>query len=392
MDATNQAVLTADNESAALPAATLMKVLTVLVALEQFGEDEMVTVSQAAAGQPSPRVNLKAGAKWKVIDLVAATLLAGDNDAAVALADAAASRAGKSFTSLAAETASQLGLTGTTAATANGKGSDTFSARDLAIVANNLMSFSSIVNITKTLTYRTKDPDGYAIRFDNTNGIVSILPESVGLFTSGRPENGPGMVAVIDQSDRRLIAVALGVPNPFQKISALISAAPKTAPANAPSFPAARVVAYQTRDQIARAMPQVLGGGRPGSADPGSAPALGSGPSSTTTTTSASSAAAAASSDDSGIGFGTILLVLLFGLVGGIVIRREQIKARKRRRKATAMRMYEKERRYLDVYRGPERERRDQNGRPLRPAVRRRDTTTESNVGHVKLIRDRDQT
>ena len=281
-------------------------------------------------------------------------------------------------------------MTGTSVATANGKGNDTVSARDLAVIANNLMSFTSVVDITKTLTYRTKDPDGYAIRFDNTNGIVSIIPDSIGLFTSGRPENGPGMVAVIDQDGRRLIAVALGVSNPFQKVNSLIADAPKTAPADAPKFAAARVVSYQTRDQIARAMPQVLGGGRPGSADPGSAPALGSGATTTTTTTSAAASASSTSNDDSGIGLGTILLLLFLGLTVAIVIRREQIKARKRRRKATAMRMYEKERRYLDVYRGPDRDRPGQNS-PLRPAVRRRDTTTESNVGHVKLIRDKDR-
>ncbi|MGB2757238.1 MAG: hypothetical protein WBD02_06200 [Acidimicrobiia bacterium] len=383
-------MLAAENADAALPSSTLMKVMTVLVTLELFGEDETVSVSAAAAAQSTPKASLKAGAMWKVIDLVAAVLLAGDNDAAVALGDAAAARGGKPLDVLAAETAQRLGLTGTTLATATGKGADTLTPKDLAIIANNLMSLSSVADITQQLTYRTKDPNGYDIRFDNTNGIVSIMTDSVGLFTSGRPENGPGIVAVVDQTDRRLIAVAMGTSNPFQKVNALVAAAPKTTPAAAPKFPAARVVSYQTRDQIARAMPQVLGGGRPGSADPASAPALGSGPSSTAASSSSATSTKTSSGGDDGIGFGTIFLLFLLALSIAIVARREQIKARKRHRRAMAMRMYEKERRYLDVYRGPERDRPGQ-GQPLRPAVRRRDTTTESSVGHVKLVRNTDR-
>ena len=385
VDATNNRVLEAANEDIALPSSTLMKIFTVLVAAEHFSEDERLTVSDNAANQPAPNANLGAGDEWKVLDLIAAVMLPGAVDATVALADGVATRANTTYEAAAAGTAARIGLSGTSAATATGKGEDTTTARDMAVIANNLMSMPAIAEIAKTLVYRTTDPNGYAIRFDNSNGIVSILADSVGLFTSGRPESGAGIIAVTERDGRRLIAVAIGVSNPFQKVSTLLANAPKEAPSGAAAFPKNTAVPFSVRDQIARAMPQVLGGGRPGSGDPADAPALSS--ANSTAPSSAVKATTKGGGDD-GIGFGTMVLLLLLAGTVAIVVRREQVKARKRRRRVTAMRMYEKERRYLDVYR-PEGEVRLPRNTPVRPATKTREYASDSGAGHVRLVRDK---
>ncbi len=360
-----------------------MKVFTALIGLEQFGEDETITISENASQQGRPSGGLRSGTQWKMVDLLAGLLLAGNNDATVAIADAAAERSGKDFETLASDIASQLGLSGTTTNTAIGNGDDTISPRDLAIISRNLMAYSTANDLAKMAVYRTKDPDGYDIQYHNTNQLVGVLTDAVGLFTSGLPTKGAGIVAITNSGDRQLLAVAMGMSNPYQKIASLLADAPKNPPADAKPFPAPQLVSYSTRDQIARAMPQVLGGGRPGSADPGSGPAL-TGVNSSSSSSVASASAGSKSSSDDGIGFGTIFLLLLLALTIAILIRRQQIKIRKRQRRASAMRMYEKERRYLQVYRGSDLK---ADTPPLRPALKPRIPSTETNPGHVRLIK-----
>ena len=75
--------------SKVLPASTT-KVMTALLVLEKLSLDQTVTVSSRATQTQPSKIYLKPGEKFKVSDLLYATLLSSANDASVVLAEAVA--------------------------------------------------------------------------------------------------------------------------------------------------------------------------------------------------------------------------------------------------------------------------------------------------------------
>ncbi|MBA3330250.1 MAG: D-alanyl-D-alanine carboxypeptidase, partial [Actinobacteria bacterium] len=78
-------VLARHNERAALPIASITKLMTVLVALRHADVEDVVTVSAGAVGVPGSSIGLRAGERVTVDDLVEAALVQSANDAATAL-------------------------------------------------------------------------------------------------------------------------------------------------------------------------------------------------------------------------------------------------------------------------------------------------------------------
>ena len=66
-----------------MPIASITKLMTVLVALEHVKLTDVVTVQPAAAGVGESTINLRAGERLTVRDLVKAALIQSANDAAV---------------------------------------------------------------------------------------------------------------------------------------------------------------------------------------------------------------------------------------------------------------------------------------------------------------------
>ncbi len=79
-------VLAARNVHGRVPIASITKLMTVLVALEHVKLSDEVTVQGSAAGVGESSINLRAGERLTVRDLVEAALIQSANDAAYALA------------------------------------------------------------------------------------------------------------------------------------------------------------------------------------------------------------------------------------------------------------------------------------------------------------------
>src|SRR5690606_38286854 len=62
-----------------LPPASLTKVMTALLILEDYKPNEVITVSTAAAAETGSRIGLRAGDRMTVADLLAATLICSAN-------------------------------------------------------------------------------------------------------------------------------------------------------------------------------------------------------------------------------------------------------------------------------------------------------------------------
>src|SRR5579862_8981048 len=90
VNATTGEVLAAENARERLPIASITKLMTVLVALQHLRPDQVVTVSAQAARIGEERIPLQAGERITVEDLIEGALIQSANDAADALAAAAA--------------------------------------------------------------------------------------------------------------------------------------------------------------------------------------------------------------------------------------------------------------------------------------------------------------
>src|SRR5690349_2728727 len=87
MDATTGDVLWERNAYQPLPPASTTKVLTGILALESGRLDEQLRVSANAADTAPSKINLRAGQRMRLKDLVYALLLNSANDAAAVIAE-----------------------------------------------------------------------------------------------------------------------------------------------------------------------------------------------------------------------------------------------------------------------------------------------------------------
>jgi len=89
-DATRGQRLYGKNVHRKVPPASTAKVMTALLVLEHLSLNDVVTVSHRATLAAPSKINLAAGEKFKVKDLLWAILLSSANDASIALAEAVA--------------------------------------------------------------------------------------------------------------------------------------------------------------------------------------------------------------------------------------------------------------------------------------------------------------
>jgi serine-type D-Ala-D-Ala carboxypeptidase (penicillin-binding protein 5/6) len=107
-----------DPEGKILPASTV-KVMTALLVLEHLSLEDEVTVSSRAPNVQPTKIDLRAGEKFKVRDLLYALLLGSANDASIALAEAV-SGSEENFVNLMNQRARQLGASNTHFTNSNG--------------------------------------------------------------------------------------------------------------------------------------------------------------------------------------------------------------------------------------------------------------------------------
>lgn len=87
VDAASGRILYEKNGEEKLPMASTTKVMTLLITLENANLDDIVEVSDYAASMPDVQLNIRAGEKYRLKDLVYSLMLESHNDSAVAIAE-----------------------------------------------------------------------------------------------------------------------------------------------------------------------------------------------------------------------------------------------------------------------------------------------------------------
>ena len=202
------------------PPASMTKMMTVLLALEQVHArkhalTEPVRVSARAAEQGGSQVFLKAGEVFPLGELLGAMMIPSANDAAVAVAEHLAGSV-EAFVRRMNGRARSLGLSRTVYQTPNGLPPapggqpDLTTARDLARVARALLQYPEALGWsgTKETTFR----DG-AFVMKNTNQLLTRFAGATGLKTGHTWAAGFSVTATATRGDLSLIAVVLGAPS-----------------------------------------------------------------------------------------------------------------------------------------------------------------------------------
>lgn len=215
-DLTSNKQLFEKNPQKKLPFASLTKIMTAVLALENFSPDEMLSVPQSAiVGEDS--MGLDAGEKLSVKELLYGLFLHSGNDAAETIA--ANFKGGRSaFVNAMNEKADSLGLKNThfTNPTGlQGDGDQYTTAYDLLVLTRYAIeNFSRFTEISSTISIDLPQTQTHKeFYLENETNLLTSYPGVKGVKTGFTPEAGLCLVTYLDYKGHKIIAVLLGSEN-----------------------------------------------------------------------------------------------------------------------------------------------------------------------------------
>jgi D-alanyl-D-alanine carboxypeptidase (penicillin-binding protein 5/6) len=215
VDAGSGKVLWSRNADVARPPASLTKVLTALVVLDQGKLDDNVTVTPEAREINGTRMYAETGWVMPVRDLLWGLLLSSGNDAAVALAQRASPDGTiEGFSKLMNERAAQLGAAQSHFLNPHGLDAPghVSTARDLAIITAAALRNPTFAEMVATHEHDVAWGDGTTHTLTNHNKLLTRYPGTVGVKTGYTSGAGPSLISAVRRGDSTLVLVALGVP------------------------------------------------------------------------------------------------------------------------------------------------------------------------------------
>lgn len=209
-------VVFSENESAALPPASLTKLMTALLVLESGDLTAKVTVEESDLLNGAT-MGLRAGEVLSVEELLFGLLIPSGNDAALALARQVGGDV-ESFVVKMNERAREMGLSQTRFANPHGFHADEHlsSAIDLLNITRKLLAYPKFREIVRISSVEIA---GHPLR--NTNRLLETFPGADGIKTGTTPEAGQCLIASITRNARQLLLIILGSRNRYADAHAL---------------------------------------------------------------------------------------------------------------------------------------------------------------------------
>lgn len=212
MDDATGTLLWSDQPAARRAPASLTKMMTALVVRADDPLSATITISALAAATPGSRMNLAAGERLTVEQLLYGLFLPSGNDAAVALAEGAAGTV-PAFVAQMNVRAQRMVLTGTHFANPHGldAAGHYSTALDLVAMGQAVLRDPVLAQIVQTREEIIRAPGGQ-VRFDlhNLNQLLGSYPGADGIKTGTTDEAGQNLVAADRRDGNQVIAVILG--------------------------------------------------------------------------------------------------------------------------------------------------------------------------------------
>ncbi len=207
------------------PMASVTKVMTAMVVLDEAQLDEIVTVPAIATSSRGSSVGLVAGEQWTVYDLLVAMLVRSGNDAAITLAWHVGDGSIDAFVAKMNTRGAELGMSDTHFVNPNGLDhADHFStANDLVTMTVASLDYPDIQQIARIKTIKMpEDPTGKTRQVNNTNRLLGTYPGVVGLKTGDTPFANKVLLGVTERGPRRIVTVVMGSDDHFSDSRELI--------------------------------------------------------------------------------------------------------------------------------------------------------------------------
>ena len=209
-------ILYSKNDNEVLPPASMTKIMSMLLIMERIDNKTLsltdeVTISENAASMGGSQVFLQAGETYKVEELLKGIAIPSGNDAVVAMAEKVSGSV-SDFVALMNEKAKSLGLTNTKFLNPHGLDTEghVTTARDMAIIARELIKHTSILKFTSIYEDYLKKSDGSSIWLVNTNKLVRFYDGVDGLKTGFTKNAGYCLTSTAKKNNTRFITVVMG--------------------------------------------------------------------------------------------------------------------------------------------------------------------------------------
>ena len=218
IEASTGTVLYEMNADKALPPASVTKIMTLLLVMEEIENsnlkyEDIVTTSKNAAAMGGSQIYLKEGEEMSVLDMIKSVVIASANDAAYALAEHI-SGSEEAFVKRMNQKAKELGMNNTYFENTNGLDDTTTqhltSARDIAIMSRELIKYDKILEFSSTWMDTVRDGQ---FGLTNTNRLVRFFKGATGLKTGSTSKAKFCVSATAKRENMHLICVVMGAPS-----------------------------------------------------------------------------------------------------------------------------------------------------------------------------------
>ncbi len=211
-DADADVVLASWNANDAGSMASVTKVMTAMLVIDNTELTDTVVVPDFATQTRGSTAGLVAGEQWSVGDLLIAMLVRSGNDAALTLGYAVGGDSISNFVAMMNTRARELGMSGTSFANPNGLDNENHysTPRDLLTLIIASQEYPDIRRITRIkLVKMPADPNGKTRTFKNTNRLLGAYPGTIGLKTGETPWADKVLLGVTEQAGRRIYSVVM---------------------------------------------------------------------------------------------------------------------------------------------------------------------------------------
>ncbi len=215
IDSVSHSVLYSKNHSEKMGMASTTKIMTALVAAENFDLKKTVEVPAEAVGVEGSSVYLYRGEKITMEELLYSLLLQSANDAAAAIAISVAGSV-EAFADMMNERAAQMGLTDTHFTNPHGLSDDGHytTAYDLAVITAHALKNETVGAIVSTYKKTIPiDSDCNPRTLVNHNKMLKLYDGAIGVKTGFTKSAGRCLVSAAEREGLTLIAVTLGAPD-----------------------------------------------------------------------------------------------------------------------------------------------------------------------------------
>lgn len=209
-------VIYENNADEQLRPASMTKIMSLLLIMDALDNNKVsltdtVTISKTSSDMGGSQVYVNEGEVYTVGELLKGVAIASANDAVVALSEKIAGSKEKFVINM-NNKANELGLKNTHFVNPHGLDEDNHysSARDMSIMARELLKHKDILNYTSKYEDYFKKNNGSSIWLVNTNKLVKFYKGMDGLKTGYTSKAGYCLTATAKRDSLRFISVVMG--------------------------------------------------------------------------------------------------------------------------------------------------------------------------------------